>query len=134
MLRPHRHFKCCPLTFDCFLARAKACGNSDGHGATFCCSKHRKQSTKNGKFNELARVPMGLRMDWYEMFADSTIFSCFFSFCFLLLAFGFLFCFLFLGQNYFQQICQIKFHVEEAASDSLQLESHPLKGPSLAAA
>lgn len=102
MLRPHRHFKCCPLTFDCFLAGPKAGPEPAGillADGNILLHKTEKQRTKNGKFNELAKVPSGMKCLRSQLLFRVRFFFSFRS-----------------GRNYFQQICQIKLHIQEAAA------------------
>jgi len=96
-----------------FWPGPKARGNLHWPMATFCCTQNSKGSAQknwNGKFNELAKVPSGTECLRSQLLFSSSIF------------FGFLVFFHSFGRNYFQQICQIKLHVQEAAADIASLE------------
>lgn len=124
MLRPHRHFKCCPLTFDCFWPGPKAPGiPTGGRWQHFVAHNAAKAELKkwNGKFNELAKVPSGTECVRSQLLFSSYIYIFFwFGLVVIFSSAGFVLSF---GQNYFQQICQIKLHVQEAAIASLEGEA-----------
>lgn len=81
MLRPHRHFKCCPLTFDCFWPGPKAPGiPTGGRWQHFVAHNAAKAELKkwNGKFNELAKVPSGTECLRSQLLFSSYIYIFFF--------------------------------------------------------